>query len=139
MNQPEVRIKYEKCLECNKKIAMRYHYDRHLSDWVCYEIPLCDECKGIVKPDVVLYEEPLDYDVVKGAISEIEKADFETKMLNCVIIENIDETSDRDALYEKWLRANSLQLHVNKTLNESSEKTIKSSSSIVLQTHISFS
>lgn len=45
MNQPEVRIKYEKCLECNKKIAMRYHYDRHLSDWVCYEIPLCEECK----------------------------------------------------------------------------------------------
>jgi polar amino acid transport system substrate-binding protein len=31
---------------------------------------------------------------------------------------------DRDALYEKWLRTNSLQLHVNKTLNESSEKTI---------------
>lgn len=45
MNQPEARVKYEKCLECNKKIAMRYHYDRHLSDWVCYEIPLCDECK----------------------------------------------------------------------------------------------
>lgn len=31
---------------------------------------------------------------------------------------------DRNALYEKWLRNNSLQLHVNKTLNESSEKTI---------------
>lgn len=46
MNQPEARIKYEKCLECNREIAMRYHYDRHLSDWVCYEIPLCDECKS---------------------------------------------------------------------------------------------
>lgn len=38
-------------------------------------IPLCD-CGGIVKPDVVLYEEPLDEKTVAGAISAIRKADL---------------------------------------------------------------
>ena len=32
--------------------------------------------------------------------------------------------TDTKALYEKWLKTNSLQLHVNKTLNDTSEKTI---------------
>ena len=31
---------------------------------------------------------------------------------------------DTNALYEKWLKTNSLQLHVNKTLNDTSVKTI---------------
>lgn len=38
-------------------------------------VPRCDECGGLVKPDVVLYEEPLDGDVVAGAIDAIESAD----------------------------------------------------------------
>ena len=32
--------------------------------------------------------------------------------------------TDRKALYEKWLRTNSLQLQINKTVNDTSEKTI---------------
>lgn len=39
------------------------------------DIPECPKCGGIVKPDVVLYEEGLDNDVIKGAISAIEHAD----------------------------------------------------------------
>ncbi len=38
-------------------------------------IPRCT-CGGIVKPDVVLYEEPLDDDVVAGAIEAISQADL---------------------------------------------------------------
>lgn len=38
-------------------------------------IPLCD-CGGIIKPDVVLYEEPLDENVMAGAIAAIRKADL---------------------------------------------------------------
>ena len=38
-------------------------------------VPRC-ECGGIVKPDVVLYEEPLDDDVVAGACMAIEQADM---------------------------------------------------------------
>jgi len=37
-------------------------------------IPKC-ECGGIIKPDVVLYEEGLDDDVVSGAVSAIANAD----------------------------------------------------------------
>lgn len=38
-------------------------------------IPRCDECGGIVKPDVVLYEESLDMNVVNGAVDAIRHAD----------------------------------------------------------------
>lgn len=38
-------------------------------------VPKCDKCGGRIKPDVVLYEEMLDDDVVNGAIKAIESAD----------------------------------------------------------------
>ena len=38
------------------------------------DIPRCD-CGGIIKPDVVLYEEGLDQDVLEGAIHTISQAD----------------------------------------------------------------
>ena len=38
-------------------------------------IPRCS-CGGTVKPDVVLYEEGLDNDVISGAVSAISKADL---------------------------------------------------------------
>lgn len=39
-------------------------------------IPRCTKCGGIVKPDVVLYEESLDQKVINGAISAISDADM---------------------------------------------------------------
>ena len=38
-------------------------------------IPTCNQCGGTVKPDVVLYEEGLDDNVIRGAIDAISKAD----------------------------------------------------------------
>lgn len=38
-------------------------------------IPKCEKCDGVVKPDVVLYEEGLDDQVISGAIHAIAKAD----------------------------------------------------------------
>ena len=38
-------------------------------------IPHCKKCGGIVKPDVVLYEEALDEDCMMGAIKAIQQAD----------------------------------------------------------------
>ena len=38
-------------------------------------IPTCTRCGGSVKPDVVLYEEPLDNAVIEGAVNAISKAD----------------------------------------------------------------
>ena len=39
-------------------------------------IPRCKKCGGIVKPDVVLYEEGLDDNVIDGAIRAIKAADM---------------------------------------------------------------
>ena len=41
----------------------------------CPGVPRCD-CGGIVKPDVVLYEEPLDEKTLTGAITMISRADL---------------------------------------------------------------
>ena len=38
-------------------------------------VPRCTECGGIVKPDVVLYEEGLDEEVLSGAVDAIRHAD----------------------------------------------------------------
>ncbi len=38
-------------------------------------IPRCDACGAVIKPDVVLYEEGLDDQVVSGAINAIARAD----------------------------------------------------------------
>lgn len=39
-------------------------------------IPRCEKCSGIIKPDVVLYEEGLDENTMNGAVSAIESADM---------------------------------------------------------------
>ena len=56
------------CMECGKEYDAKYVFE---SDG----IPTC-ECGGIIKPDVVLYEEGLDNDVINGAINNIQKADL---------------------------------------------------------------
>lgn len=58
------------CIKCGKF----YELDQLEKDE--NGIPRCPNCKGIVKPDVTLYEEALDSGVTDGAISAIEKADM---------------------------------------------------------------
>ena len=38
--------------------------------------PVCAKCGGMVKPDVVLYEEGLDSDIISGAVNAIANADM---------------------------------------------------------------
>ena len=38
--------------------------------------PRCPKCGGLIKPDVILYEEGLDQDVLYGAVDAISKADL---------------------------------------------------------------
>lgn len=56
------------CTRCGKFFDARYVAD---SD----KAPHCDECGGLVKPDVVLYEEGLDSRTISGAIDAIRNAD----------------------------------------------------------------
>ncbi|MBB3171295.1 NAD-dependent protein deacylase [Parvibacter caecicola] len=39
-------------------------------------VPRCPDCDAIVKPDVVLYEEPLDEEVITGAVQAIAQAEL---------------------------------------------------------------
>lgn len=39
------------------------------------KLPHCKKCGGLVKPDVVLYEEGLDQNIINGAINAIQNAD----------------------------------------------------------------
>ncbi|MGI6042096.1 MAG: NAD-dependent protein deacylase [Candidatus Alectryocaccobium sp.] len=56
------------CTRCGKFFDARYVAD---SD----NAPYCDECGGLVKPDVVLYEEGLDSQTISGAVNAIRNAD----------------------------------------------------------------
>jgi NAD-dependent deacetylase len=56
------------CENCGKKYSLDYIIN---SDGV----PRCTECNGIVRPDVVLYEESLDMEVLERAVDFIQKAD----------------------------------------------------------------
>lgn len=40
------------------------------------KVPYCEKCGGLVRPEVVLYEEPLNESVVEKAINEISAADL---------------------------------------------------------------
>lgn len=60
------------CIQCGKAFDLPYI----LADGHCERgVPKCDACGGTVKPDVVLYEEPLDAAVIEGAVDVISKAD----------------------------------------------------------------
>ena len=57
------------CMHCHKFFDLNYIIN---SDGV----PKCDNCKGVIKPDVVLYEEGLDDDTVRNAVRAIASADL---------------------------------------------------------------
>ena len=56
------------CDKCHRSFGLKYVLTHD-------PIPYCDRCHGIVKPDVVLYEEPLDEMVIERAISAIMTSD----------------------------------------------------------------
>jgi NAD-dependent deacetylase len=55
------------CLRCGKSYGLDYVLQNP-------GVPHCD-CGGIIKPDVVLYEEPLDDDIMADAVEMIRNAD----------------------------------------------------------------
>jgi len=60
------------CMGCKAEFDMEYVMDpANCEDGV----PHCKHCGAIIKPDVVLYGEPLDSEVIEGAVNAISKAD----------------------------------------------------------------
>ena len=60
------------CMKCGKYFSI---YDKVFKDINYNGIPLCDKCGGVIKPDVVLYEEPLDNNTINDAIKAISNCD----------------------------------------------------------------
>lgn len=57
------------CMRCGAKFD--------LNDILSMDnVPICPHCGGVIKPDVVLYEEPLDELAINGAIEAISQADM---------------------------------------------------------------
>lgn len=61
------------CIQCNRFYPIDFIADSAKSP---DGIPHCTFCGGIVKPDVVLYEESLNETVITGAIGALQKADM---------------------------------------------------------------
>ena len=60
------------CLDCGA------FYDEKIieeSEGAPDKLPHCPKCGGLIKPDVVLYEEGLDQQVIEGAVRAISEAD----------------------------------------------------------------
>ena len=58
------------CMDCEE----RYPLSAVINSEIV--VPICSGCNGIIRPDVVLYEEPLDSDIVEKAIDYIMNADM---------------------------------------------------------------
>ena len=59
------------CMKCGEFYDAQFILDSVASDG----IPHCKKCGGLVKPDVVLYEEGLDQAIIEGAVNAIAQAD----------------------------------------------------------------
>lgn len=57
------------CMKCHKKFNLDYVTNQE-------GITKCDACGGIVRPDVVLYEEGLNDNTIMEAVDEISKSDM---------------------------------------------------------------
>lgn len=55
------------CMKCNQFYDLEYIIKSN-------GVPRCSQCSGIIKPDVVLYEESLDYDILEKSIELIKNA-----------------------------------------------------------------
>lgn len=60
------------CLQCNKFFDEKIIIEsEHSPD----KLPHCTDCGGLIKPDVVLYEEPLNQTVIENSINALSQAD----------------------------------------------------------------
>ena len=57
------------CMDCGKKFNIEYVVAQE-------GVPHCDRCGGIVRPDIVLYEENLEHENVDNAIKAVKKCDL---------------------------------------------------------------
>ena len=61
------------CVKCRAEYSLEYTLELvHCRDEF---VPVCEKCQGIVRPDVVMYEEQLNSATMTAAVKAIERAD----------------------------------------------------------------
>lgn len=60
------------CMDCGAEYGIDFIAESENSP---DKLPRCAKCGGLVKPDVVLYEESLDQNVINGTVNAIKNAD----------------------------------------------------------------
>ena len=60
------------CLKCHAE----YSYNEIVLLVQADQIPRCNKCGGIIKPDVIFYGEDMDMDLLDNAVADMEKADL---------------------------------------------------------------
>lgn len=60
------------CMDCGAEYGIDFIAESENSP---DKLPRCAKCGGLIKPDVVLYEESLDQNVINGAVNAIKNAD----------------------------------------------------------------
>jgi NAD-dependent deacetylase len=88
------------CLGCKKQYSAQFVADAE-------GVPVCSSCGGMVKPDVVLYQENLDTDILSKSIAHIQRADL-------MIIGGTSLTVTPAANLMKFFKGKSLVI-INKT------------------------
>lgn len=57
------------CMECGEKYSLEYILKQDI-------VPKCEKCGGVVRPDIVLYEEQLNIEATSAAIHAISEAEL---------------------------------------------------------------
>jgi len=57
------------CMDCGEKYSLEYVMSHD-------GVPHCEKCGGIIKPDVVLFEEGIDYQAIHDSVQATEHADL---------------------------------------------------------------
>ncbi|MDD2216859.1 MAG: NAD-dependent protein deacylase [Eubacteriales bacterium] len=98
------------CMSCNAFYDLDYILKEENCKAENKAVPVCAKCGGTVKPDVVLYEEMLDDNVMAQAISDIREAD-------CLIIGGTSLAVYPAAGLINYFRGNHIVL-INKTATQ---------------------
>ena len=61
---------HRNCMDCSRFYSLQDILD------IKETVPRCKDCGGLVRPDVVLYEEELDQNIIMRSIQEISTADL---------------------------------------------------------------
>ncbi len=60
------------CINCSRK----FRYPEIKKTVIAGEVPRCDQCRGLIKPDVIFFGEMLDQDLLERGRNDFSKADL---------------------------------------------------------------